>query len=142
MEPYVIRLDELGMQDAERVGGKNASLGEMIAHTQVRVPGGFATTVQAYRDFLANDGLADRIDAALDDIDIDDIEALAKAGRRIRQWILGTPLPRALTDELKTHWNALAATGRCGPFQRHGRGSTGRVLRGPTGNLSQRPRLR
>ena len=111
MEPYVIRLDELGMQDAERVGGKNASLGEMIAHTQVRVPGGFATTVQAYRDFLANDGLADRIDAALDDIDIDDIEALAKAGRRIRQWILGTPLPRALTDELKTHWNALAANG-------------------------------
>lgn len=111
MEPYVIRLDELGMQDAERVGGKNASLGEMIAHTKVRVPGGFATTVQAYRDFLANDGLADRIDAALDDIDIDDIEALAKAGRRIRQWILGTPLPRALTDELKTHWNALAANG-------------------------------
>ena len=111
MEPYVIRLDELGMQDAERVGGKNASLGEMIAHTRVRVPGGFATTVQAYRDFLANDGLADRIAAALDDIDIDDIEALAKAGRRIRQWILGTPLPRALTDELKTHWNALAANG-------------------------------
>ena len=111
MEPYVIRLDELGMQDAERVGGKNASLGEMIAHTRVRVPGGFATTVQAYRDFLANDGLADRIDAALGDIDIDDIEALAKAGRRIRQWILGTPLPRALTDELKTHWNALAANG-------------------------------
>ena len=111
MEPYVIRLDELGMQDAERVGGKNASLGEMIAHTRVRVPGGFATTVQAYRDFLANDGLADRIDAALDDIDIDDIEALAKTGRRIRQWILGTPLPRALTDELKTHWNALAANG-------------------------------
>ena len=111
MEPYVIRLDELGMQDAERVGGKNASLGEMIAHTRVRVPGGFATTVQAYRDFLANDGLADRIGAALDDIDIDDIEALAKAGRRIRQWILGTPLPRALTDELKTHWNALAANG-------------------------------
>lgn len=111
MEPYVIRLDELGMQDAERVGGKNASLGEMIAHTRVRVPGGFATTVQAYRDFLANDGLGDRIDAALDDIDIDDIEALAKAGRRIRQWILGTPLPRALTDELKTHWNALAANG-------------------------------
>ena len=111
MEPYVIRLDELGMQDAERVGGKNASLGEMIAHTRVRVPGGFATTVHAYRDFLANDGLGDRIDAALDDIDIDDIEALAKAGRRIRQWILGTPLPRALTDELKTHWNALAANG-------------------------------
>lgn len=111
MEPYVIRLDELGMQDAERVGGKNASLGEMIAHTKVRVPGGFATTVEAYRDFLANGGLADRIDAALDDIDIDDIEALAKAGRRIRQWILGTPLPRALTDELKTHWNALAANG-------------------------------
>ena len=111
MEPYVIRLDELGMQDAERVGGKNASLGEMIAHTRVRVPGGFATTVEAYRDFLANDGLADRINAALDDIDIDDIEALAKAGRRIRQWILGTPLPRALTDELETHWNALAANG-------------------------------
>ena len=111
MEPYVIQLDELGMQDAERVGGKNASLGEMIAHTKVRVPGGFATTVQAYRDFLANDGLADRINATLNDIDVDDIEALAKAGRRIRQRILGAPLPRALTDELKTHWDALAANG-------------------------------
>ena len=114
MEPYVIRLDELGMQDVERVGGKNASLGEMIANLNelgVTVPGGFATTAQAYRDFLANDGLADRINSTLDDLDIDDIDALARAGRSIREWILGAPLPQVLTDQLETHWNELATNG-------------------------------
>ncbi len=114
MEPYVIRLDELGMQDVERVGGKNASLGEMIANLNglgVTVPGGFATTAQAYRDFLANDGLADRINATLDKLDIDDIDALTTAGRSIRGWILEAPLPRVLTDQLETHWKQLAANG-------------------------------
>ncbi len=114
MEPYVIRLDELGMQDVERVGGKNASLGEMIANLNelgVTVPGGFATTAEAYRDFLANDGLADRINTTLNKLDIDDIDALSTAGRSIRGWILEAPLPRILTDQLETHWNVLAANG-------------------------------
>ncbi|MGD8635043.1 MAG: PEP/pyruvate-binding domain-containing protein, partial [Gammaproteobacteria bacterium] len=64
MKPYILRLDELGMGDVERVGGKNASLGEMISNLEnlgVTVPGGFATTADAYRDFLAQDELADRI---------------------------------------------------------------------------------
>ncbi|HEX6927638.1 MAG TPA: PEP/pyruvate-binding domain-containing protein, partial [Gammaproteobacteria bacterium] len=64
MEKYVIRFEQLGMNDVERVGGKNASLGEMIANLAnagVKVPGGFATTAQAYRDFLRHEGLADRI---------------------------------------------------------------------------------
>ena len=72
MREYVIDLDQLGMQDVERVGGKNASLGEMIHHladSDVPVPGGFATTAAAYREFLATDGLAERINAALAALD-------------------------------------------------------------------------
>ena len=94
MEPYVIKLAELGMSDVERVGGKNASLGEMISNLNglgVTVPGGFATTATAYRDFLSADDLDARIKSLLDDLDVDDIEALTSAGRRIREWILNTP---------------------------------------------------
>jgi len=83
LEPYVIRLDQLGMQDVEIVGGKNASLGEMIgnlAELGVRVPGGFATTAAAYRDFLDTDQLGVRIHALLDSLDVDDIDALTQAG--------------------------------------------------------------
>ena len=88
MEPYVIKLDELGIQDIEIVGGKNASLGEMIANLSglgVTVPGGFATTAAAYRAFLQTDNLDQRISAVLDELDVDDISALAKAGASIRQ---------------------------------------------------------
>jgi pyruvate,water dikinase len=98
-EPYVLPFEQLRMTDVERVGGKNASLGEMIsqlASTGVRVPGGFATTAVAYREFLAAGGLAGRIEQALDKLDIEDVAALADAGREIRQWILDTPLPPAL----------------------------------------------
>ena len=79
MEPYVIRLDQLGMNDVETVGGKNASLGEMISNLSelgVDVPGGFATTAAAYRDFLAVNGMDRKIHALLDDLDVDDIDAL------------------------------------------------------------------
>ena len=79
MEPYVIKLAELGMNDVEIVGGKNASLGEMIANLSnlgVTVPGGFATTSAAYRAFLATDGLDKRISDVLDNLDVDDIDAL------------------------------------------------------------------
>ena len=111
MEPYVIRLAELGVDDVELVGGKNSSLGEMISNLSglgVTVPGGFATTAQAYRDFLSADGLDDRIHAVLDDLDVDDIDALTTAGKDIRGWILDAPLPARLTDELRQHWEELA----------------------------------
>lgn len=91
MTEYVIRLDQARMTDVEKVGGKNASLGEMISQLSevgVRVPGGFATTAEAYREFLAYGGLADRINARLDELDADDTRALAETGGQIRQWIM------------------------------------------------------
>ena len=112
MSDYVIGFDELRMGDVERVGGKNASLGEMIsqlANTEVRVPGGFATTAQAYRDFLAHAGLADRIRAELEKLDVDDVNALAAAGNRVRQWIVDTPFPPQLQQEIADHYAKLVA---------------------------------
>ena len=91
---FVVGLDTLGNSDVERVGGKNASLGEMLSHlgkAGVRVPGGFATTAEAYRDFLGGSGLYDRIHTLLDELDIDDIQQLTQAGARIRQWIMDEP---------------------------------------------------
>jgi pyruvate,water dikinase len=87
------------MHDVETVGGKNASLGEMIgslANLGVRVPGGFATTAQAYRDFLAAGGLNERIRNELANLNVDDVSALAATGARIRGWIMSTPFPAAL----------------------------------------------
>jgi pyruvate,water dikinase len=102
LEPYVIKLDQLGMQDVEIVGGKNASLGEMISNLGglgVDVPGGFATTAAAYRDFLRTEGLDERINETLKNLDVDDIDALTTAGKSIRDWITDTPLPdRLITD--------------------------------------------
>src|SRR5258706_4787766 len=92
----VIPFEQLRMTDVEGVGGRNASLGEMIsqlAGAGVRVPGGFATTAEAYREFLAAGGLAARIEQALSTLDIEDVTALAEAGKQIRQWILEAPLP-------------------------------------------------
>ena len=96
---YVASFEHLRMTDVESVGGKNASLGEMIsqlASAGVRVPGGFATTAQAFRDFLSHsvDGglpLAQRIADRLEKLDIEDVKELAKAGAEIRQWIIDTP---------------------------------------------------
>ena len=87
MEQYVIKLAELGMDDVETVGGKNASLGEMISNLSnlgICVPGGFATTAAAYRNFLGADGLDKRIHQLLDDLNVDDIEALTSAGAASR----------------------------------------------------------
>jgi pyruvate,water dikinase len=112
LEAYVVKLAELGMNDVEHVGGKNASLGEMIGNLKelgVTVPGGFATTAAAYRDFLAVDGLDARIKALLDGLDVDDIDALTSAGRQIRGWILDTPLPQRLMDEIKDAWEEMRA---------------------------------
>ncbi|MBV8496715.1 MAG: phosphoenolpyruvate synthase, partial [Gammaproteobacteria bacterium] len=99
MNAYVIPLRELGMRDLASVGGKNASLGEMIgalARLGLEVPGGFATTAHAYREFLAQGGLDARIRAELAGLDVDDVARLAECGARIREWILATPFPPAL----------------------------------------------
>jgi pyruvate,water dikinase len=111
LEPFVIKLAELGMQDVEIVGGKNASLGEMIGNLNdlgVTVPGGFATTADAYREFLATNGLDQRIKNVLDDLDVDDIPALTEAGSTIRGWILETPLPERLNKDIEAAWNEMA----------------------------------
>jgi pyruvate,water dikinase len=99
LNAYVIGFERLRMGDVEHVGGKNASLGEMIsslARLGVRVPGGFATTAQAYRDFLKQGGLDERIRGALAGLDVEDVTQLAATGAQIRQWILSTPFPPAL----------------------------------------------
>ena len=111
MEPYVIKLAELGMEDVETVGGKNASLGEMIknlANLGVTVPGGFATTAAAYRDFLSADGLDKKINALLSELDVDDIDALTRAGSSIRGWIMDTPLPDKLMAAVSDAWNEMS----------------------------------
>ena len=113
MTRYVIPFSELRMTDVEQVGGKNASLGEMISQlpSSVRVPGGFATTAEAYREFLAHQGLAERIHAALETLDVDDVDTLAKTGAEIRQWIVDTPFPARLEEDIRTAYDALVAEG-------------------------------
>ena len=111
MQPYVLTLDQLGMSDVELVGGKNASLGEMICNLKdlgVDVPGGFATTSHAYRDFLRTGGLDEKINGLLRGLDVDDIEALTSAGRDIRQWIVDTPLPDRLMDEVSAAFTEMS----------------------------------
>ncbi|KJZ05509.1 MULTISPECIES: phosphoenolpyruvate synthase [unclassified Halomonas] len=104
MDKYILWFDQLGMNDVERVGGKNASLGEMISNLSgagVTVPGGFATTAEAYREFLSHEGLNDRINQELARLDVDDVNALAEAGSKIRQWVIDTPLPPAFEAALR-----------------------------------------
>ncbi len=106
----VIPFERLRMSDVESVGGKNASLGEMISQLSaagVAVPGGFATTAHAFRQFLKQDGLAQRIQATLDALNVDDVRALAEAGAQIRRWMLDTPLPDALREAVTAQFKAL-----------------------------------
>src|SRR5690606_30438126 len=101
---YVKWLHDLRMSDVARVGGKNASLGEMIGELSalgVRVPGGFATTAEAYRDFLAAGGLDQRIEGALSMLDVADVGALARCGATIRGWIAGQPLQPDLEQAIR-----------------------------------------
>jgi len=98
LSDLVLWLDQLRLSDLAKVGGKNASLGEMIGHLGqlgVSVPGGFATTAHAFQQFIAQSGLADRIQARLATLDVDDVDALTTAGTEIRSWVIDTPL---LTD--------------------------------------------
>ncbi|MGS2743361.1 phosphoenolpyruvate synthase [Halomonas sp. LS-001] len=110
MEDYILWFNQLGMGDVERVGGKNASLGEMISNLSgvgVTVPGGFATTAHAYREFLSHKNLNERINATLSRLDVDDVKALAEAGRDIRQWVIDTPLPPAFEAALRQAYEQL-----------------------------------
>jgi len=106
----VARFEHLRMTDVEAVGGKNASLGEMISQlseTGVRVPGGFATTAHAFRGFLEEGGLSLRIAERLTGLDSDDVRALADAGKEIRHWIETQPFPRALEAEVRSEYARL-----------------------------------
>ncbi|HEY6865154.1 MAG TPA: phosphoenolpyruvate synthase [Burkholderiales bacterium] len=113
-QQYVVKLEQLRMGDVDKVGGKNASLGEMISQLSkagIRVPGGFATTAAAYRDFLAQGGLKDRIDARLKGLDADDTDALARCGAEIRGWIEQAPLPKRLEQEVSAGYAELMKGG-------------------------------
>jgi pyruvate,water dikinase len=101
---YLLWLNELRMTDLARVGGKNASLGELIGELGglgIRVPGGFATTADAFRDFLAHDALDRRIEQALATLDVSNVESLARCGREIRTWVEAQPLPQRLEQEIR-----------------------------------------
>ena len=107
---YIVPLDSLSMADVPRVGGKNASLGEMIrnlAGAGVRVPGGFATTAQAFWAFLDHNDLRARIQARLAPLDVADVVALAAAGAEIRRWVEAGELPPALEDGLREAYAAM-----------------------------------
>ena len=105
MQNYISWYQDLGMQDVGQVGGKNASLGEMIsnlANAGVQVPGGFATTADAFNEFLEQSGLNERIYQRLDSLNIDDVQALTVAGGEIRQWIIDTPFHAAFEQAIRT----------------------------------------
>ena len=100
----VVWFEDIGMNDVARVGGKNASLGEMIgslAASGVRVPGGFATTADAFREFIAHNALEARISDALATLDVEDVAALAAAGERIRRWVSEAELPAELEQAVR-----------------------------------------
>lgn len=112
MEEYIVWLDATGMDDVEHVGGKNASLGEMIsnlASVGVDVPGGFATTAKAFRDFLSQSGIDDRINAKLNALDVDDVNALVAAGKEIRSWVIDTPFQPELSAAIEKAYAKMQA---------------------------------
>src|SRR3981081_1867802 len=106
----VVSFERLGMSDLAQVGGKNASLGEMIRHLAaegVRVPGGFATTAFAFHEFIDASQLRARIDAALAKLDVDDVKALARVGGEIRPWIPQAPLPASFEHDIERAYRQL-----------------------------------
>ncbi|MCP4984279.1 MAG: phosphoenolpyruvate synthase [Gammaproteobacteria bacterium] len=114
MSDNIVPLDQLGMNDVPRVGGKNASLGEMIsnlANLGVEVPGGFATTANAFNEFLDQAAIRDKIHAKLDQLDTEDVNQLALAGQEIRGWIIDSPLPAQLQQEISQAYQAMANGG-------------------------------
>ncbi|MBS0570357.1 MAG: phosphoenolpyruvate synthase [Proteobacteria bacterium] len=110
MSDLILWLDELRLSDLGQVGGKNASLGEMIgnlARLGVSVPGGFATTADAFKQFIAQSGLAERIQKRLAALNVDDVDALTRAGAEIRQWVIETPLIPAFDKAVRTAYKIL-----------------------------------
>lgn len=110
LQDYIVWFDQLGMNDVERVGGKNASLGEMISHLSsagVRVPGGFATTSKAYWEFLSSNHLNEKINQTLAELDVNDVNALAQVGAEIRSWVMEAPFPEALDASLEEAFEKL-----------------------------------
>ncbi len=110
MTEYILWLDELGMNDHDKVGGKNSSLGEMIGQLSelgVSVPGGFATTADAFREFLQQSGLDARIQRELEGLDAEDTRALAATGQRVREWIMDTALPDALEQAIRSAYETM-----------------------------------
>lgn len=106
----VVPFEQLRMDDVETVGGKNSSLGEMIsqlAESGVRVPGGFATTAHAFREFLKANNLVERINKRLDELNVEDVRALTQAGAEIRKWVNDAPLPKNLEDEIRAYYKAM-----------------------------------
>src|SRR5262245_1625399 len=111
MGKYVQRLGELGMSDLSKVGGKNASLGEMLrslTEVGVRVPDGFATTTDAFHAFVESAGLSDSVRAKLSTIDVEDVNALSRVGKEIRTLILDARLPDDLSHEVREAYRSLS----------------------------------
>jgi pyruvate,water dikinase len=107
---YVLPFSEIGINDVAQVGGKNASLGEMISglsEAGIKVPGGYATTSDAYRHFIEHNGLYDSISELLDRMDINDVHSLARTGKQIRSWIMHADMPPDLADEIVAAYEQL-----------------------------------
>ena len=110
MSSHVVPFENLRNVDVPSVGGKNASLGEMISQLTakgVRVPTGFATTADAYREFLAQTGLDKKINSELDHLNVDDTQALAECGTKIRKWIMDASFPASLDKAIEEHYQRL-----------------------------------
>lgn len=110
MTNHILWFNQLGMHDVDKVGGKNASLGEMIQNLSssgISVPNGFATTADAFWEFLEQSGLKDKINTKLADLDVEDVKALTKAGAEIRQWVVDTPLPESLEESIRVAYQKM-----------------------------------
>ncbi|POF55389.1 phosphoenolpyruvate synthase, partial [Vibrio vulnificus] len=110
MQKNTLWFNSLSMEDVDKVGGKNASLGEMVsnlANAGVSVPNGFATTSYAFNQFLDYEGLDERIHQLLDELDVDDVDALRKTGATIRQWVLEAPFPADLEQDIRENYSTL-----------------------------------
>ena len=115
---YVLPFDQVGVNDVDKVGGKNSSLGEMISNLTnlgVNVPNGFATTADAYRDFLKNDGLDKRISEKLKKLDVDNLDDLAEAGKTIRSWIMEVPLSKGFEDVIRQSYQDMQGDAKEAP---------------------------
>ncbi|MEZ9638978.1 phosphoenolpyruvate synthase [Vibrio cyclitrophicus] len=110
MQNNTLWFNGLSMEDVDKVGGKNASLGEMVSNLSnagVSVPNGFATTSYAFNDFLDYKGLDERIHQLLDELDVEDVDALRKTGATIRQWVLDAPFPESLEQDIRDNYREL-----------------------------------